>query len=274
MKGLAAALALALLALSAVDGLAAPQAASRARSRNRRRRRSSRTSTSCRWTSTSSTATAARWRTCAPKTSRWRSTASRGGSRPRSSSRSSAPSTSAPPKPMEYNSNAGAQAGRLVMIAIDSGNIGAGRGKPAIEAARRFVGTLNRADRVALVILPGAGPQIEFTANHAIVQTLLGNVVGQAAENFGQKRVGLAEALAIEREDRIVIDEVIGPRVPGELRAGDPGELPDPARAPRPRPCWRRCSSGRTTRSSPCAISSNGWRRATRRRRSSSSPKG
>jgi VWFA-related protein len=80
---------------------------------------------------------------------------------------------SAPPKPMEYDSNAGAQAGRLVMIAIDSNNIGSGRGKPAIEAARRFVGTLNRSDRVALVTLPGAGPQIEFTSNHSIVQTLL-----------------------------------------------------------------------------------------------------
>src|SRR5436190_4233006 len=80
---------------------------------------------------------------------------------------------SAPPKPMEYATNAGTQAGRLVMIAVDSTNIGVGRGKAAIQAAKRFVGTLNKSDRVALVTLPGAGPQIEFTANHAIVQTLL-----------------------------------------------------------------------------------------------------
>jgi VWFA-related protein len=117
-------------------------------------------------------------------------------------------SDSDPPKPREYNSNAGAQTGRLVMIAIDSGNIAAGRGKQAIEAARRFVGTLNRSDRVALVVLPGAGPQIDFTSNHAIVQTLLGNVVGQAADNIGQKRIGLAEALAIDRNDRLVINEI------------------------------------------------------------------
>src|SRR5439155_1215905 len=64
--------------------------------------------------------------------------------------------------------------------------------------------------RVALVTLPGAGPQLEFTSNHAIVQAMLDNVVGQATENFGQKRVGLAEALAIQRGDKLVIDEVTG----------------------------------------------------------------
>jgi VWFA-related protein len=124
---------------------------------------------------------------------------------------------SAPPKPMEYDSNAGAQAGRLVMIAIDSSNIGAGRGKPAIEAAKRFVGTLNRSDRVAVVMLPGAGPQIEFTSNHAIVQTLLGSMVGQAVDSFGQKRVGLSEALAIQREDRDVTNQVIARECPENL---------------------------------------------------------
>jgi VWFA-related protein len=113
-----------------------------------------------------------------------------------------------PAKPREYVSNAGAQSGRLVMIAIDSGNIGAGRGKLAIDAARRFVGTLNRNDRVALVTLPGAGPQLEFTSNHAIVQNLLGNVVGQAADNLGQKRVGLSEAMALDRQDPLAVREI------------------------------------------------------------------
>src|SRR3954469_609718 len=72
-----------------------------------------------------------------------------------------------PPQPLEYNSNAGAAGGRLVMLVIDSGNIGAGRGRAAIEAAKRFVGSLNPADRVALVTIPGAGPQIDFTSNRA-----------------------------------------------------------------------------------------------------------
>ena len=86
----------------------------------------------------------------------------------------------APQKPLEYTSNAGSNGGRLIMLVVDAGNIGTGRGKPAMDAARRFLATLNRADRIALVTIPGAGPQIEFTSNHAIVATLLENVVGQA----------------------------------------------------------------------------------------------
>src|SRR5436190_17873742 len=41
---------------------------------------------------------------------------------------------SGPPEaPKEYNSNTGAQGGRLIMIAVDSSNIGTGRGKAAID---------------------------------------------------------------------------------------------------------------------------------------------
>ena len=116
---------------------------------------------------------------------------------------------SAPPKPLEYNSNAGAAGGRLVMLVIDAGNIGAGRGKPAIDAAKRFIGTLNPADRVALVTIPGAGPQIEFTANHLIVQKLLESVVGQATGSAVPESVGLAEAIGIQRGDDNVMATVV-----------------------------------------------------------------
>jgi VWFA-related protein len=122
--------------------------------------------------------------------------------------------TEAPPKTREYASNAGATGGRLIMIAVDSNNIGVGRGRAAFEAARRFIGTLNRSDRVALVTLPGAGPQMEFTSNHAIVQAQLTTVMGQANDNLGQKRVGLAEAIAIERGDSAVINHVTSRECP------------------------------------------------------------
>jgi len=115
----------------------------------------------------------------------------------------------APPKPVEYSSNAGSAGARLIMLVVDAGNIGLGRGKPAIEAAQRFIAGLNRADRLALVTIPGAGPQIDFTSNHALVRTLLNNVVGQAIGRSGPQRVGLSEALAIERGDQNTIDDVI-----------------------------------------------------------------
>jgi VWFA-related protein len=120
----------------------------------------------------------------------------------------------APPRPMEYTSNAGATAGRLIMIVVDANNIGAGRGRSAFEAARRFIGSLNRSDRVALVSLPGPGPQMEFTANHAIVQAQLAKLTGLANDNIGQKRVGLAEAIAMDRGDATVIIEVTARECP------------------------------------------------------------
>ena len=45
-------------------------------------------------------------------------------------------STDAPEPPTNYSSNAAAPGGRLIMIAIDQANIGAGRGKYAMESAR------------------------------------------------------------------------------------------------------------------------------------------
>ena len=122
--------------------------------------------------------------------------------------------TEAPPKPMEYVSNADATAGRLIMVVIDANNIGAGRGRAAFEAARRFIGSLNRSDRVALVTLPGPGPQMEFTANHAIVQAQLERVSGLANESIGQKRVGLSEAMALDRGDTTVLTEMTARECP------------------------------------------------------------
>ena len=114
----------------------------------------------------------------------------------------------APEKTFEYTSNAGAATGRLIMLVIDSENIGSGRGRNAIDAARRFVGSLNRADRVALVVLPGTGPQLEFTSNHALVQSLLSSIVGQGTDALTAGKVGLSEAMALQRGDRMASDDI------------------------------------------------------------------
>lgn len=107
----------------------------------------------------------------------------------------------APPGPANYSSNATAAGGRLILLLIDQGNIGSGRGKNAIDAAVKFVGRLSPSDRVGLASIPGAGPQIDFTANHALVQAMLRNVIGLAPVDQGAKRVGITEAMALERGD-------------------------------------------------------------------------
>lgn len=111
--------------------------------------------------------------------------------------------------PANYSSNELAAGGRLIMMVIDQGNIGASRGKFAAEAAARFISRLRKSDRVGLFAIPGAGPQIDFTANHALVQTLLPRIIGQASADHGPYKIGLAEALAVDRGDEQMIAQVL-----------------------------------------------------------------
>jgi VWFA-related protein len=124
-------------------------------------------------------------------------------------------SVPADPPPSNYSSNSASAGGRLIMIVIDQGNIGASRGKYAADAASRFVSRLNKADRVGLQTIPGAGPQVGFTSNHALVQTMLQKIVGQAPSDHGSTKVGLAEALALERGNEQIIAELVDRECPG-----------------------------------------------------------
>jgi VWFA-related protein len=77
------------------------------------------------------------------------------------------------PTPTHYSTNTGSGAGRLIMIVVDQGNIGNGRGRQLMESASKFVMRLGPSDRVGLVAIPGSGPQVDFTANHAVVAAML-----------------------------------------------------------------------------------------------------
>ncbi len=115
------------------------------------------------------------------------------------------------PEPAEnYSSNPASTGARLIMLVVDQGNIGASRGKYAIDAASRFIGRLTPQDRVGLVTIPGAGPQIDFTANHALVQAALKSVVGTSDDGEHQNnQIGLTEAIALQRGNRQVIQEIL-----------------------------------------------------------------
>jgi VWFA-related protein len=106
------------------------------------------------------------------------------------------------------------------MLVVDQGNIGASRGKYAIDAARRFVSRLRPSDRIGLVTIPGAGPQIGFTANHALVQTALQKVVGQSDQGEHQdNQVGLSEAIEVQRGNEQAILELLERECTGLLAA-------------------------------------------------------
>ncbi len=111
------------------------------------------------------------------------------------------PRTTAP-KPAHYSSNDDASPGRLVLLLVDRGNIQRGSGRLALAAADRFLGMLAPSDRVGLAVVPGPGPNIEFTGEHAQVRQALKHVVGQG-ERAGFQ-VPLSEALAlVQYNDRI-----------------------------------------------------------------------
>ena len=93
------------------------------------------------------------------------------------------------------------------MIVVDRSSIAVGRGRAAIEAASRFVGQLNRADRVALATIPH-GPQVTFTADHSLVERRIQEIDGTALPSFGTKGLGIADALAFERKDDFAMQQV------------------------------------------------------------------
>jgi VWFA-related protein len=113
------------------------------------------------------------------------------------------------PTPTDFSSNLATGGGRLIMIVVDRGNIGIGRGRPTLQAAMKFVSNLPSADRVALVALPGAGPQFEFTANHVSVAQMLPTLVGNATTLPVQHLIGVSEAFRLQRSDRSIMDEIV-----------------------------------------------------------------
>jgi VWFA-related protein len=117
------------------------------------------------------------------------------------SSASSAPST-------YFSSNENASSGRLIALVIDQGNISAGRARGATESAIRFIKRLSPADRIGLFVIPGPGAQIPFTSNHALILSQIPRIVGQATDSISPQRMGLGEALRIERGDQIALGTV------------------------------------------------------------------
>ena len=114
----------------------------------------------------------------------------------------------AAPTPEHYSSNERSSGGRMIMLVVDQGNIGSGRGRVVLRAARKFVSQLSPADRVGLMTLPGAGPQIDFTEHHALVATMIEKAVGQNSGYQAIHRIGMSEAAEIQRGNQLMLIEV------------------------------------------------------------------
>ncbi|HET7220664.1 MAG TPA: VWA domain-containing protein [Vicinamibacterales bacterium] len=120
--------------------------------------------------------------------------------------RETAPDRGSNPAAFSTNATGG---GRLIMLVVDQTSIGPGRGRAALESASRFVAQLSPADRVGLLGIPGVGAQIDFTTNHALIQATLPRLVGQADVFPTNYRIGISEAMAIQRGDRTALNALI-----------------------------------------------------------------
>lgn len=121
------------------------------------------------------------------------------------------------PPPVHYASNTDGRTGRLIMLVIDQNNIKAGTGRTVFEAAARFLGSLNPSDRVGLHLIPSAGPVLDFTANHALVEQMLKQSVGRAPSMPHGLKVGVSEAKAIARNDQSALREVFERECAGNM---------------------------------------------------------
>ncbi|HVL69239.1 MAG TPA: VWA domain-containing protein [Vicinamibacterales bacterium] len=97
---------------------------------------------------------------------------------------------------------------RVLVIAVDQGNIRRVEGGAALRAGAAFIDTLASSDRIAAVSVDST-EAIEFTTDHARVKRTLGGLLGRAVSMPTEFPVGLAEALGIADGSRGWLDRVV-----------------------------------------------------------------
>ncbi len=113
-----------------------------------------------------------------------------------------------PPSPDRLlSTNEGIRRGRIIVIVVDQGNIRPGVGRHALRAADRLMDALNPQDQVALVTLPGGGPQVDLTNDHARVRDALKRIVGRA--QFAGPRLSLAQAQALDDKHGFDVQDLL-----------------------------------------------------------------
>ncbi|MBY0496749.1 MAG: VWA domain-containing protein [Cyanobacteria bacterium] len=122
------------------------------------------------------------------------------------------------------SSNAkGAPRGRLIVLLIDQGNIRTGAARSAMNSAKKFVDTLTREDRVAVMAVPGPGELVDFTTDHDKVREALLRVVGTAGVVKSRFNLSMTEAMAIylhsnvQMASEVILRECVGAAAAPEL---------------------------------------------------------
>ncbi|HXG89715.1 MAG TPA: VWA domain-containing protein [Vicinamibacterales bacterium] len=84
--------------------------------------------------------------------------------------------------------------GRMILLMVDQGNIGTGRGRLVMRSAATFVDGLAPEDRVGMVAIP-QGALVDFTTDHEKVREGLLATIGLASPHKGRFHISLSEAI-------------------------------------------------------------------------------
>jgi VWFA-related protein len=114
----------------------------------------------------------------------------------------------APAAVTHYSSNEGADAGRVIVIAVDEAHIRRLEGKHALVASTRFIEALPAADRVGVVGLTNAGT-VTLSRDRVALRQALERLTGIGDPMTQQLNIGVSEALEIAEGSRARLADAV-----------------------------------------------------------------
>jgi VWFA-related protein len=113
-----------------------------------------------------------------------------------------------PASSRHFSSNEGADAGRVIVIAVDEAHIRRLEGRRAMVSAVRFIEALPEADRVGVVGL-SAGDMMTLTRDRTALRRHLESMVGIGDPMAQQLNIGISEALEIAEGNRTRLADAV-----------------------------------------------------------------
>ncbi len=121
-----------------------------------------------------------------------------------------------------YTSNADAERGRLVVIAVDEESILFGEGRHVMRAASEFIDKLSPGDRVSVVAVPQPGVFVDFTLDHDHASRSIAGMAGRGRRRVGVLNIGVWEAFRIFEHNDVPVQDQVVARVCSNADATDP----------------------------------------------------
>ncbi|MDP3718781.1 MAG: VWA domain-containing protein [Acidobacteriota bacterium] len=135
---------------------------------------------------------------------------------------STVPTNTSPATPREtgFSSNDTATTGRLLLFAVDEGNLRVASSRSVLRTAQSLFERLAPGDLVGLARLPLGVGNVEFTTDRKRVTDALLRVNGSLSNRVGMTKVNISEAWALETNDDSTWQQAIARECQGETGPG------------------------------------------------------